>query len=229
MQDKNTVSWPTHVIWDKCPDDTILSLFLILRYHHDNLSQYSIFQILSAKITFYPKLLKWNPIWTNWNEILGFSSHAFELKTHSNPKWSSGLVLYIAETEYSLSFSVGFGDIFPCSVWIRAIICLSFSWLYLTIWRSTIWLFDVWKYHRIYLFWWKYHRIYFRGHNVGCCAEGHWAIWFMRSVNHQLDHIKTKQQGGFWRTPKYNLPEIIQIITTLANHSWQIWRGNFPA
>ena len=69
------------------------------------------------------------------------------------------------------------------------------------------------------LFWWKYHRKCFRGHNVGWCAEGHWAIWFMRSVNHQLDHIKTKQQGGFWRTPKYNLSEIIQIITTLANHS----------
>ena len=40
----------------------------------------------------------------------------------------------------------------------------------------------------------------------------------MRSVNHQLDHIKTKQQGGFWLAFKYNLPEIIQIITTLANH-----------
>ena len=104
-----------------------------------------------SKITFCPKLLKWNPIWTNWNEILGFSSHAFELKTHSNPKWSSCLVLYIPETEYSLFFSAGFGDIFPCSVWFGAIICLSFSWLYLTIWRSTIWLFDVWKYNRIYI------------------------------------------------------------------------------
>ena len=82
-----------------------------------------------SKITFCPKLLKWNPIWTNWNEILGFSSHAFELKTHSNPKWSSCLVLYIPETEYSLFFSAGFGDIFPCSVRIGPIICLSLIWL----------------------------------------------------------------------------------------------------
>ena len=82
-----------------------------------------------SKITFCPKLLKWNPIWTNWNEILGFSSHAFELKTHSNPKWSSCLVLYIPETEYSLFFSAGFGDMFPYSVRIGAIICLSLIWL----------------------------------------------------------------------------------------------------
>ena len=105
--------------------------------------------------------------------------------------------------------------VFQCRLW-RYISLFSVIWSnYLSLFNLTsFW----WKHHRIYSFWWKYHRIYFRGHNVGCCAEGHWAIWFMRSVNHQLDHIKTKQQGGFWRTLKYNLPEIIKIITTLANH-----------
>ena len=95
--------------------------------------------------------------------------------------------------------------VFQCRLW-RYISLFSANWTnYLSLFNLT-------------LFWWKYHRRCFRGHNVGWCAEGHWAIWFMRSVNHQLDHIKTKQQGGFWLALKYNLPEIIQIITILANH-----------